>query len=286
MRNLIDLFIRNGGFVTFLILEVLCFALVVNYNTEQNAIFSHTTGQMAGRINAATYSVSQFFGLANRADSLHAENARLSAELYALKNAETRKQDTAFITVQTEDSLAQKIVRPQFTYQAAKAVGNSVVGKNNWVIINRGANDGVEVNTGVAAPDGIVGIVRHVSPNFCMAMSLLHAQTKVSAVLKNSRYFGSLVWEGTDPEYMNLKDIPKHAVVKAGEPVYTSGYSLFFPKGILIGFTGTPTLEAGSNFYTIPVRLRHNMRRTEDVYLINNVYHSELKELQERARNE
>jgi rod shape-determining protein MreC len=286
MRNLLDLFIRNGGFVTFLILEVFCFALVVNYNSEPKAIFSYTTGQIAGSMNAAAYSVSQFFGLANRADSLHAENTRLSAELYALKNAETRKQDTAFITLQTEDSLAQKILRPQFTYQAAKAVGNSVTGKNNWLIINRGANDGVEVNTGVAAPDGIVGIVRHVSPNFCMVMSLLHAQTKVSAVLKNSRYFGSLVWEGNDPEYMNLKDIPKHAVVKAGEPVYTSGYSLIFPKGILIGFTGTPTLEAGSNFYTIPVRLRHNMRRTEDVYLINTVYHSELKELQERASNE
>jgi len=87
MRNLLELFIRNGGFVTFLILEVLCFALIVNYNTTQKTIFTHTTGQITGNINAATYSVSQFFGLANRADSLHAENARLSAELYALLSA-------------------------------------------------------------------------------------------------------------------------------------------------------------------------------------------------------
>jgi rod shape-determining protein MreC len=284
MRNLLELFIRNGGFVTFVLLEVFCFALIVNYNTEQRSIFTYTTGQIAGNINAAKASAAQYIGLAARADSINAVNARLSAELYALKNAELRQQDTAYVTV--TDSLQEKIVRPQFSYQAARVIGNSVMGKSNWIIINRGAKDGVQVNSGVAAPDGIVGIVRHVSPNFSMVMSLLHPQCKVSAQLKNSGYFGSLVWEGNDPDYMSLKDIPKHAVVKEGEGVYTSGYSLIFPKGILIGFTGKPTLQAGSNFYTIPVKLRHNMARTQDVYVVHSIYYSELKELQERASNE
>lgn len=286
MRNLLDLFIRNGGFVTFLIVEVFCFALIVNYNTEQKSILSYTTGQVAGRINAARKSISQFVGLVQRADSLNAENARLNAELYALKNAEIRKQDTAFISAPSGDSLQPKILRPQFSYRSAKVVSNSIMGKNNWLIINRGARDSVQLNAGVVAPDGIIGIVRHVSPNFSMVMSLLHPQCKVSAQLKDSGYFGSLVWEGGDPDFMNLKDIPKHAVVREGEGVYTSGYSLIFPKGILIGFTGKPSLEAGSNFYTIPVRLRHNMARTDDVYVVQTIYYSELKELQERMRDE
>ncbi|MBK8557674.1 MAG: rod shape-determining protein MreC [Lewinellaceae bacterium] len=280
MRNLLLLFIRNGGFVTFMLLEVVCFSLIVNFNEGQNAIYSYNAARVGGQIMLWRQSAAQYFHLRERADSLAQQNAALQTNLYNLRNERVARRDTQNITL--PDSLSGTIVRPQFEFIAAVVLSNSVSMRNNWLIIDRGSEEGISPNMGVLCPDGVVGTTRHVSPHFSMVMSILNPQTKISASLSSSGYFGSLVWEGSDPAFMLLRDIPKHAVVKEGEAIYTSGYSILFPKGILIGYAGKPSLKPGSNFYEIPVRLAHNPATTNDVYVVKSIFYSELKDLQEQ----
>jgi rod shape-determining protein MreC len=285
MRTLFELFIRNGGFVTFVLVEVLCFILVIKFNTEQNSIFSYTTAQIGGIILEKKQSLVQYIDLSRRSDSLLAENARLQSDLYALRNRQSIEEDTVFMT-QYDTASKAATIRPQFFYIGAEVIGNQVQNESNWLVINRGSTDGVEAGMGVVSRAGVIGIVRHVSKNFALVMSILNPQSRISARLGESGYFGSLVWAGQDPQLMTLRDIPKHAAAKAGQTVYTSGYSQMFPKGILIGVTGEPELKDGSNFYTIPVRLTQKMSDVHDVYVVRNIFYTELKLLEDSVANE
>jgi rod shape-determining protein MreC len=117
-------------------------------------------------------------------------------------------------------------------------------------------------------------------------MSLLHHDTRISAVVKNNDYFGSLVWKGGSPRYMDLEAIPKHAEVHKGDSVVTSGYSSMFPEGLLIGTVASAKLENGSNFYNIRVKLSCDLNKIKHVYVVDNLMREEQETLEASVADE
>ena len=70
------------------------------------------------------------------------------------------------------------------------------------------------------SPDGsIVGIVVEVNDNYSKIMSLLHRNSKVSAMLKRDKVAGTVEWDGIDPDILILKNISKSAAPKKGDSV-------------------------------------------------------------------
>jgi rod shape-determining protein MreC len=55
----------------------------------------------------------------------------------------------------------------------------------------------------------LVGTVIEVSDNYSLVMSLLHRNSKVSAMLKKGNMAGSVSWDGRDPRFLTLINIPK-----------------------------------------------------------------------------
>jgi rod shape-determining protein MreC len=293
MGNLLQLFIRNGGFVTFVLLEVFCFFLVIQFNERQNAIFAHTSTVIGGNMLEKRQRVSDYIGLQERVDSLVQENARLMADISNARAVQLPYRDT-FITVLYDtishiDSIRHRAVRPEFRFMSARVISNSISSANNWMMLNRGSSDGVTPNMAVLSGKGIVGIVRHVDPDFSMVMSVLHRQTKLSAALpKHERAFGTLLWEGGDPTVMTLKYIPKHIKVIVGEPVTTSGFSAMFPQGFELGFIETVPEQDPEypNFLVAKVRLKQDMSTVQDVYIVQNLFKAAIDSLQQKVKNE
>jgi len=293
MGNLLQLFIRNGGFVTFVLLEVFCFFLVIQFNERQNAIFAHTSTVIGGNMLERRQRVSDYIGLQERVDSLVQENARLLADVANARSVQLPYRDT-FITVLYDtishiDSIRHRAIRPEFRFIAARIISNSISSANNWIMLNRGSSDGVTPNMAVVSGKGIVGIVRHVDPDFSMVMSVLHRQTKLSAALpKHEKAFGTLLWEGGDPTEMTLKYIPKHIKVSVGEPVTTSGFSAMFPQGLELGFIETVPEQDPEypNFLVSKVRLKQDMSTVQDVYIVQNLFKTAIDSLQQKIKNE
>lgn len=293
MGNLLQLFIRNGGFVTFVLVEVFCFYIVVRYNSDQNAIFSHTSSLIGGNLMERRQNVRDYFGLIERVDSLRAENARLMSDLANARVLQMPYRDTfyrvLFDTISTIDSVRHRMIRPEYQFVAARVISNSISSVNNWIMLNRGSLDGVKPNLAVVSEKGIVGIVRHVTPHFSMAMSVLHRQTRLSAALpKHDNTFGTLTWEGDDPSIMMLRQIPKYKTVALGEPVVTSGISAMFPKGIHIGtVSALPEQDPEfPNFIQMPVKLNQDMSVIGDVYIVQNLFKSEIDSLKLKIKDE
>ncbi|MBC7778378.1 MAG: rod shape-determining protein MreC [Phycisphaerae bacterium] len=289
MAPLLQLLLRNGGFVTFLLVELASFAIMVNFEDRHEEIWANTTGILGGQALEKRQMATDYFSLYETADSLARIVDSLQARLSNARQMQVPVRDTFFLvnydSLSKTDSVRRKTVRPQYEFITAKAIKNSIAGTSNWLIINRGKNDGIQPDMAVVSPEGIIGIVRHVSDNYALVMSVLHRESKISVALpRQKNAFGSLIWEGGNPNEMTLRYIPQHFIVQENEPVVTSGYSLMFPQGHPVGkVKGAPKADPENPYFLeIKVSLSQDMATVRDVSVIHNLFKAELDSLQSK----
>jgi len=169
----------------------------------------------------------------------------------------------------------------KYEFLPAEVINNSANKQNNYLTLNIGAKQGVEAGMAVIAPEGIVGVVKDVSNHFSAVISILNQNFKVSAMLKSSGYFGSLYWDGINYKYVTLYDLPNHISVQPGDTVITSGYSIMFPKGVIVGVVDELNDRKGADFLSAKVRLAVDFKNVSHVMVIKNL----LKEEQLKLEN-
>ena len=84
-----------------------------------------------------------------------------------------------------------------------------------------------------------------------------------------------------DSLYVQLKDLPKQALLKIGDTIITGGNSLIFPKGILIGSIKSYKLDNSQNYLELEVELFNDMSNINHVYIIENRKINEIRSLDE-----
>ncbi|MBK7939755.1 MAG: hypothetical protein IPJ82_22900 [Lewinellaceae bacterium] len=118
MGKLLQLLTRNGGFMTFLLVELFCFYIILQYNDRQNAIFTHTMGLVGGNIQEKRSNLLAYTHLKEVSDSLIAENAHLRAQLSDARNIQVPYRDTFFLreldSLASNDSLRRLMIQPQY----------------------------------------------------------------------------------------------------------------------------------------------------------------------------
>ncbi len=276
MHNLWNFFLRYYSFFLFIALEAIAFTLIINNNSYQRASVLNSANNVSGTIYSITSDISSYLSLGRVNDSLANENIRLRNQL----SEQFYSNETVRKTVVDSTNFQR------YTYLEAKIVQNSYMKRNNYITIDRGSLHGVEQKMGVISSNGIVGIIKDVSPHFSTIISFLHKDSKISAKIKRNGEYGSLVWDGLDPKFATLLDIPSHAEIKEGDTVTTTGYSLVFPENILIGIVEKVTLLSGDNFYNIRVRLSTNFSTLRYVYVLNDILAVEKNKLQEGINND
>lgn len=292
MGRLFQLLLKNGGFVVFIFVELFCFVIMVKYNTSQGIIWANTTEIFGSDLMERRQKVTDYFSLQERADSLARVVDSLQARLANAQIMQVPLRDTFFRvtydSLNSIDSVRRKTIRPLYEFVAGKVIDNSITLANNWLVINRGKTDQIAPHMAIVSPKGIVGIVRHVSDNFSIAMSVLHSQTRITAGLPAIGAFGSLVWQGGDPTVMTLKDVSKHFQdrIKPGDPVMTSGYSVMFPKEMPVGTVASSPSPDPENphFLVVRVKLSQDMSNVSDVSIVRNLFAPEIDSLKTRIK--
>lgn len=142
-------------------------------------------------------------------------------------------------------------------YPSYEKVAANVIGKDssNWFsnfTINKGTNDGIDIDMNVIAGSGLVGIVTDVGPNYATVTSIITDTVKVSGMVTttsdNLVVNGSLqnMNENMVIEFSDLNDSDNE--VQIGDPIVTSYISDKYQQGILIGYISS--LEMDSNNLT------------------------------------
>ncbi len=309
MRSLLRFLVRNYFFLLFLVLEIISLTLVVQYNNYQNVKFFNSSTKVVARIYETLNSAYSYFKLHQINSELAAENTRLKNRLQQIVHPEITPPMNSFVyhrfsndsitgdsisidtltaspdqpvlsgNPKSESMVVIDSINIRYRFIPAEVINNSVNRQNNYITLNKGKKDGIRPEMGIVGPNGIVGIITNVSDNYSTGPTVLNKRWRVSAKIKNSNYFGSLLWDGLNYRIAQLNEIPFHVELAIGDTIITSGYSSIFPEGVMIGQIEDFNIGNGDNFYEINVRLSTNFMTLTYVEVVQDKDQSEIKNL-------
>lgn len=283
MRNLIAFIIKNSSWFLLILLEIVCFYLIFQYNSYQKSIFFNSSNEVSGRIYAISGNLISYFGLRETNQDLLEKNAYLQNRIFALENY---VHSVSTDSLKTEAILKDSLELDSYNFLIARVIGNSVSQIQNYIRINKGSNSGVKQDMGVISQQGIVGIVVATTPNFSLIQPIINPKTILNCKIKGSNAPGSLVWDSQDYRYADLKDFPKHEKFHEGDTIITSGNSQIFPEGIMVGIVEGFDKQKDDNLLILKVRLSTDFATLKDVLIIENKSGSEYIELEKNIAND
>ena len=255
----------------FFILEIAAVLMLSHNNRIQRLWIAGISHGFMARTWGATQSVSNYFSLKKQNDELALENNRLERLVRGYELA-ARQADSAFKPVMMDNG---------FIYIPATIIKSSTNTQHNYLIIDKGSDDGVTRNSGVITPKGVIGIVDAVSAHYSYAISFLNTELFISARLGNSGAVGPLAWEGISSDGAILKEIPLQFKFAPGDTVYTSGYSTIFPPDIPIGVAGESKIINGAT-NEIKVKLFQDHRALKYVTILSNTRSEEIEAIEKQ----
>ncbi len=134
----------------------------------------------------------------------------------------------------------------------ADVIARDTSGYLRWVVINRGARDGIRKGNPVINERGLVGRVERVAANAAWVRLAIDQASAVNAILQESRAEGTVI--GQLQGNLRMELIPQEAVVKEGDLVLTSGLGGTFPPNIVIGQVVSVQRQQGALFQEAEVR--------------------------------
>ncbi len=227
---------RIANLVIFILLEVACLHLVTNNAALQRMWIARGSHAFMGTVWGASESVRHYFTLSAENKKLVEENNELQQQL---AKAQHRLRQARIDTTRTDS-------HPGYTLTPAEVVKISRNKQHNYLIINRGFEDGVQEKSGIVTAKGVVGIIDAVSEHHAFALSLQNHDISISARIGNEGGSGILVWDGIHSNVALLKEVPLQYHYQPGDTVFTSGHSLLFPPDIPLGVAGESRVINGA----------------------------------------
>lgn len=224
-----------------------------------NAVGSWIT-ERADKLKSLNDVMAENEELKKQVDDLTVELNTVNLEQYELENLRELLQ------------LDQKY--PSYEKVAANVIGK---GSSNWFstfTIDKGTDDGIEVDMNVIAGSGLVGIVTTVGPNYATVTSIITDTSKVSGMVTttsdNVIVNGSLqnMNENMVIEFSSLNDSDNE--VHVGDPIVTSYISDKYQQGILIGYISSLKTDANNLTKSGTVTPAVDFEHIEEVLVILN----------------
>jgi rod shape-determining protein MreC len=270
MRYLLYFFRKHYYYFLFIALETVSLVLLFNYNAYQNSALSKVSGGIAGSVLEAYSGFFEYFSLSRVNRILAEDNARMhSTRMEAFYQADTN----AFFRGDT-------VYKMEYKYISARVISNTVTKRNNFLMLNKGKDQGIQPHMGVIIGNRIVGQVVAVSGHFSWVMSLLNKDSKISGKFKKNDQLVNIEWSGGNYTIGDVREIPKHVRIVKGDTIITSGNSDIFPQGLLIGTIDTYTLALDDNFNNATMKFATDFNSLSYVEVVIDLMRQEKEALQ------
>lgn len=272
MRDLFRFLFRQRNNLVFLALMTVSMVLLVNGNMHQRAQVISSSNAVVGQVYAWRHQVAEYADLRN-------VNRQLAVALATERDRQYRLNaygDTG--TVGTDSTGG-----PRYAFIAAQVINSTAHKERNYITLGNGALDGIRPDMGVIGMNGVVGIVRDVSPHFALVTSVLSDEYRISIQLRKTGHFGLLSWDTDDPFTASLVDVANHVPVAPGDTVVTRGNDGIFPPGITVGTVTEVNEDPGSSSHDIRLRLTEDLTRTAYVHVVSDLMRGERDSLEAPA---
>ena len=270
MQRLLNYILGNrNAFLYGILLLISLIQTFRSHSYHQSKVFN-SSKWLTGNIYELSNEISSYFGLREVNEELVKENLRLRNLLFNQGGSSSKT-----------DGDKQWF----FEVIGGRVINNSYTSPNNYITINRGKKHGVVQDMGVITSNGLLGIVENTSLNFATVQSILNTKSIINAKIKNTNYFGSLIWDTEKYNEVQLVDIPKSVPLVVGDTIVTGGMSSIFPENIPIGVIKKYDLNESKSFYDINVGLFNDMANLNVVYIIKSKYRREQIQLENSTLN-
>ncbi len=221
----------------FILMEVAAVAMLRSSSTMQNIWLNRISHRTAAALWGVGENVRSHFYTRRLNDELAEENARLRERLKTFEDMDEGGEGTA---VRHNNG---------FRYTPATVVKVGRGTAHNYIILDKGSEDGIRPQSGIITDKGIVGIVSAVDRHYSYGLTLINSSISVSVRIGDDAdgVTAPLKWDGKSRGGAVVGDIPPHHQINPGDTVRTSGYSAIFPADIPVGITGKTRLIDGSS---------------------------------------
>ena len=275
MHNLLEFLKKYNYWFLFIVLEIISGTLLFHFNQFQGSVWFTSANEVVARIDRQYADMMAFIRLKQVNKDLTRQNIRLQRQVNELRAALSKANHVPTSTErQVLDSLKG------YSLIEARVVSNSILKSENYIVIDKGQDDGVHTEMGVIASGGVVGIVVYAGRHYSMILPTINVKSNISCRIRHSNYFGSLQWDGGSSLYAYLNDVPRYAKIKVGDYVETSGYSTVFPSGIFVGRVVSVDNAPDGLSLQMKVNLSTDFGALSDVCVVVNDERAELESLQ------
>lgn len=250
--------------------------MVSRSGSLQSAGIARLSYRFAALVWGGSENVRDYFALQQRNRELSDQVFALERELGAYRERDRRLR---------ADSLAAGLPGSEdFTFLPADIVKLSRNRQHNYLILNKGYENGVQPQSGVVTPNGVVGIVNAVDRYYSYATAFQNTDFSVSARIGMEGAVGPLSWDGRTRRGALLREIPLQARFAPGDTVRTSGFSAVFPPDIPLGVLGESQIVNGA-MYEIKVELFEDYASVKYVTITGNTGREEILSLENLAED-
>ena len=176
---------------------------------------------------------SDFFGSPRDMATLREENITLRNEVAQLQSE----------IISLQENLAQADIlytlldfarnNPDHEYEAATVIGREISPYLQYIIIDKGSNDGIRYGMPVVTQQGLVGRIDAVISDAARVQLITDAGSAVNIRLKTANVEGQV--NGSITGEISLAMVPVGAQVDIGEVILTSGLGGTYPPNIFVG---------------------------------------------------
>ncbi len=195
------------------------------------------------------------------------ENKSLKAQLS--KSLETENRN---LELEMENARLKKLVNftrsVSDTYVAAQVIARDPSPWFKTIMIDKGAEDGLEKGAPVLVSEGIVGQITKVSKGFSRVLLIIDRNSAVDALVQNTRVRGMV--KGSSKDHCTFVYALRKDVIRPGEMIVSSGLDQVYPKGLKIGRILDVKKEHSQLFQDIIIETSVNFDKLEEVLVLKN----------------
>ena len=192
-----------------------------------------------GLTNVGNYLIEQTERFKKLEDVI-AENEELKKQVDELSKDNTILQQDKY-----ELTKLRELYELDAEYEEYDKIGARIISResDNWYanfVIDKGSNDGIQVDCNVIAGSGLVGRVTEVGPNYAKVVSIISDNVNTSGMILAT---GDILMVSGSLEGMNKRGTidfsqlnDDNDVVQTGDKIVTSNISDKYLQGILIGY--------------------------------------------------
>lgn len=269
-------FFSNKRLVVLLVSIIVLVALIGTSMKERNALtmpeqfFKDSVGWIQSIFYKPANSVAGLFESIGDMKDMYEENELLKSRLneFVALSEELKTVKKENQELKSELNIEPSTGLSDYQTFHANMIARSPDRWNDLLTIDKGKQDGVQVNMAVATPNGLIGKVKNVQPfsSTVQLVSDVDRTNRIAAMTQEDKnVFGTIEGYDTEKKVLLFSKIPVDIKVKKGQTVITAGNGGIFPRGIVIGeIVDVETDNVGTTQTAL-------VKPAADLYDINNV---------------